>query len=185
MPECPSAQVPKCPPSAFWVPSECPSAPVLSECLKCSSALWLSLNVRPMPEYLIRCDWNEMLSIKRCFDVLCICKKKKSERWFGKLLKLVLDILFLWRLNLTFCVGTFKRSVRVALMILTLTLNKKRSSAAFFWRMFCAFPVIRVFDGRAFFVSFSVPPLYFIENHLVRHRISLFCSRDHMMTQFG
>ena len=51
--------------------------------------------------------------------------------------------------------------------------------------MFCAFPIMRVFDGRAFFVSLSVPSLQFVENCLVRHRINLFCSRDGMITQFG
>ena len=51
--------------------------------------------------------------------------------------------------------------------------------------MFRAFAVMRVFDGRAFIVSLSVPPLQFIENYLLGHRISLFCSRDHWMTQFG
>ena len=50
--------------------------------------------------------------------------------------------------------------------------------------MFRVFSVMRVFDGRAFFVSLSVSSLNFIENYLVRHRISLFCSRDHMITQF-
>ena len=50
--------------------------------------------------------------------------------------------------------------------------------------MFRVFPVRRVFDGRAFFVSLSVLSLNLIENYLVRHRISLFCSRDHMITQF-
>ena len=77
VPECPSAlQVPKCPPnprvlskcpSAPWVLSECPSAWVLSECLQCSSALWVSLNACPVPECLIRCDLNKMLSMKTCF----------------------------------------------------------------------------------------------------------------------
>ena len=46
----------------------------------------------------------------------------------GKLLKLVLDTYFLQRLNLAFCVGTFKRNVRRVLMTFTLPLNRKISS---------------------------------------------------------
>ena len=46
----------------------------------------------------------------------------------GKLLKLVLDTYFLQRLNLAFCVGTFKRNVRRVLITFTLPLNRKISS---------------------------------------------------------
>ena len=66
--ECPSdLQVPKCP-SALLVPSEwSPSVRVLSECYKCLSALWVSLDARSVSECLIRCDLYEILSMKRCF----------------------------------------------------------------------------------------------------------------------
>ena len=53
--------------------------------------------------------------------------QKEKIRALGKLLKLVLDICFLQRLNLAFCVGTFIKNVRLGLMILTLPLNKKSS----------------------------------------------------------
>ena len=49
----------------------------------------------------------------------------------------------------------------------------------------CVSSYVNIFDGRAFFVSLSVLPLWFIENYIARHRISFFCSHDHMMTQFG
>ena len=51
--------------------------------------------------------------------------QKEKIRALGKLLKLVLDICFMQRLNLAFCVGTFIQIVRLALMILTLPLNNK------------------------------------------------------------
>ena len=51
--------------------------------------------------------------------------------------------------------------------------------------MFRAFPVMQVFDGRDFFVSFSVPPLSFIESYLAEHRINLIYSCDRMITQYG
>ena len=64
--ECSSVWVPKClkcPPSALWVPSERTSTWVLLECLDVP----LSLNVLPVSECIIRCDWNEKLSIKKYF----------------------------------------------------------------------------------------------------------------------
>ena len=147
--ECPSAiQVPECP-GAFWVLSKCPSARVLSESLKCSSASWVSLNAHLVPEYLIRCDLNKMLKHKNMLDV----KRKKWKRkkmveknlrslilkqyqsadlksfwnWFG-ISDLCKDfykiLLFVW--------ASFISNFRLALMILTLTLNKKRSSEMHF-----------------------------------------------------
>ena len=83
----------------------------------------MSLNVNIVAKYLIRCHWNEILSIKICFTFM----QKEKIRALGKLLKLVLDICFLQRLNLAFCVGTFIKNVRLGLMILTLPLNKKSS----------------------------------------------------------
>ena len=54
--------------------------------------------------------------------------QNEKIRVLGKLLKLVLDTYFLQRMNLAFCVGTFKRNVRWALMIFALPFNRKRSS---------------------------------------------------------
>ena len=122
--ECsPSAQMPKYSPSALWVPSECPNARVLSECLKYLSTLWVSLNVHPVP--VSNQMWlKRILSIKRCFMYM----QNEKITALGKLLKLVLDTYFLQRLNLAFCVGTFKRNVRRVLITFTLPLNRKISS---------------------------------------------------------
>ena len=126
-----SAQVPKCliamrvrvpkylkcssarMPSEFLsdqVPSECPSAlSVSSECLKCSSALWMSLNARPVPEYLIRCDLNEILNIKRCFMYI----QKEKEMVEKNLKSLILkqyqsaDLKSFWNWFEIFCKKDF------------------------------------------------------------------------------
>ena len=45
--------------------------------------------------------------------------------------------------------------VEVATKVKVIYVNNKRWGG----RMFCAFPVMRVFQGRAFFVSLSVPPI--------------------------
>ena len=58
--ECPLSGVPKYP-SAFRV----------SQMFEC---LLMAINILPVSECLIRCDWNEILSTK---DILCTCKKKK------------------------------------------------------------------------------------------------------------
>ena len=70
----------------------------------------MSLNARLVPEYLIRCDLNEMLKHKNMLDVKRKKWKRKkngreefkelnieavSQRWFEKLLKLVWDIWFM------------------------------------------------------------------------------------------
>ena len=122
--KCPSnaLQVPKCL-STLRVLSECPNARVLSECLKYLSTLWVSLNVHPVP--VSNQMWlKRILSIKRCFMYM----QNEKITALGKLLKLVLDTYFLQRLNLAFCVGTFKRNVRRVLMTFTLPLNRKISS---------------------------------------------------------
>lgn len=77
--KCPSAlsalRVPKYPLSA-WVPSKCP---LMLKCPPCDLNVWMhrvSLNALCTLQCQIRCDWNKMLIIKRCFiDV------NKDKKW--------------------------------------------------------------------------------------------------------
>ena len=155
--KCRSAAVPECPPSAqvlskcpntLWVLSECPSARVLSQCspsalnvqasfsvFKCTSRacmsknMWLEQNAKH----------KNMFHVKR--------KKCKKKKMVEKNLRSLIwkqyqsaDLKSFWNCfgisdlckdfceNFAFCMGTFMRNFRLALMILTLTFSKKRSS---------------------------------------------------------
>ena len=61
----------------------------------------MSLNVNIVAKYLIRCHWNEILSIKTCFMFM----QKEKIRPLGKLLKLLLDICFFVKIQSCFLCG--------------------------------------------------------------------------------
>ena len=74
---CSSVQGP-CKSQSDQVPSECPLNALrvpTSKCLKCLSALRVSLNAHPVPKCLIKCNLKEILSMKRCF-----MKKKEMQK---------------------------------------------------------------------------------------------------------
>ena len=73
MPKCASAEVPWVSEwlstLSAWVP-ECPPSAQMSEGFPSVlnvSTFWASVNLYLVPQCLMRCDWNEILSIKRCF----------------------------------------------------------------------------------------------------------------------
>ena len=102
--KCPSALsalwVPKYPLSA-WVPSKCP---LMLKCPPCDLNVWMhrvSLNALCALQCQIRCDWNKMLIIKRCF--IDVNKDKngredfeepkfeaEAEDWFEESLRLAI-----------------------------------------------------------------------------------------------
>ena len=133
MPECPPSalRVPKCP-SAFRVPQmfECPQS-----VFKCTSRAWIS-NQMGLEQ---NAKQKNMFHVKR--------KKHKKKKMVEKNLRSLIlkqyqsaDLKSFWNwfgisdLCKDFCkillffVGTFIRNFRLALMILTLPLNKKLSS---------------------------------------------------------
>ena len=82
-----SARVPKCPPSgrvsskcpsALWVLSEYPSAWVLSEYLKYSSALWVSLNTR---DWMFNQMWLEQNAKHKNMILVKRNAKNKKKLW--------------------------------------------------------------------------------------------------------
>ena len=149
MPECPSApRVPECPLSALRVPKY-PSAFRVSsmfECplsvFTCTSQAWMSNQ-----KWLERnAKHKNMFHVKKKK-----CKKKNGREEFRKLNIILKHIrALIWKafeidfeyliyvkifVKFTFCVGTFTRNFRPALMILIFTLNKKRSYEMYFKQM--------------------------------------------------